>query len=388
MDPHTHHTYGSPCRLAAVVEPEPDNALLQGIPPIRAQYFYSSLIPIDDPLSTATVPASSDSNASRSALRPFSQADSNALERAWLSLASDSLRSSHHASLADPRLSASLAATNSAKVQAIVDSLLSKHQKKHAQDRSPALVEAPSNSLANAATPVCCQTLLIDASNALRENFCQVTRRKQKDLGQENVIQRVMAAMEKDRPKPIVVPPRVAPSMSSSSPRTEAFVAPGLSTSTRGRAPSLSKPPESRAGSTDPRPTRHPMSSTPVTDKFLLKPAPVPVRPPVIDDGISGKPLLNVEESKAEASLQTDLATTEAPLPAISKHERVKEDRGDCPSTEDGKENSVTGPRAVEVPVGISRLHLTSLPALQMKPLYWSPVNDMAIVTRATWFYR
>jgi hypothetical protein len=31
---------------------------------------------------------------------------------------------------------------------------------------------------------------------------------------------------------------------------------------------------------------------------------------------------------------------------------------------------------------------MVSLPVLQMKPIYWSPVNDMSIVMRATWFYR
>ena len=42
----------------------------------------------------------------------------------------------------------------------------------------------------------------------------------------------------------------------------------------------------------------------------------------------------------------------------------------------------------VEVPVGISRLHLVKLPVLQMEPIYWSPVHDICAVTRATWFYR
>ena len=40
------------------------------------------------------------------------------------------------------------------------------------------------------------------------------------------------------------------------------------------------------------------------------------------------------------------------------------------------------------VPVGISRLHLVKLPALQMMPIYWSPVHDIAAVTRGTWFYK
>ncbi|KFY62211.1 hypothetical protein V496_04695 [Pseudogymnoascus sp. VKM F-4515 (FW-2607)] len=40
------------------------------------------------------------------------------------------------------------------------------------------------------------------------------------------------------------------------------------------------------------------------------------------------------------------------------------------------------------IPVGISRLHLVQLPTLQMMPIYWSPVHDVAAVTRGTWFCR
>jgi hypothetical protein len=41
----------------------------------------------------------------------------------------------------------------------------------------------------------------------------------------------------------------------------------------------------------------------------------------------------------------------------------------------------------VQVPVGVSRLHVVEFPDLDMKPIYWSPVNDISLVTRATWFY-
>ncbi|KAF2094834.1 hypothetical protein NA57DRAFT_45561 [Rhizodiscina lignyota] len=58
-----------------------------------------------------------------------------------------------------------------------------------------------------------------------------------------------------------------------------------------------------------------------------------------------------------------------------------------------------------KVPVGISRLHSVVMPQLQwvflrclqlykaanflrMEPIYWSPVNDIAPVVRATWFYK
>lgn len=39
------------------------------------------------------------------------------------------------------------------------------------------------------------------------------------------------------------------------------------------------------------------------------------------------------------------------------------------------------------IPVGVSRLHLVEMPDLLMKPIYWSPVNDVSAVLRGTWFY-
>lgn len=234
MDAPQAHTYGSACRLAAVIELKPDNTLLDDIPPIHAQFFYHSLIPIDDPLSTATVPASFETNnkASRAALRPFSHADNNALERAWLSLASETLRSSHQASLARKGLDPSVAAANLERIQGIVSVLARKHKEKHAhENQSKAILEVPSDALANTAVPVCCQELLIEASTLLRENFCEMTRRKQRNLDQTTVIELVMAAMTKDRPVSIAVPPRIAQSMSTTSPRTDVFVAAGLSVS-------------------------------------------------------------------------------------------------------------------------------------------------------------
>ena len=40
------------------------------------------------------------------------------------------------------------------------------------------------------------------------------------------------------------------------------------------------------------------------------------------------------------------------------------------------------------VPVGVSKLHLVEMPDLVMKPIYWSPINDTSNVIRATWFYK
>jgi len=43
---------------------------------------------------------------------------------------------------------------------------------------------------------------------------------------------------------------------------------------------------------------------------------------------------------------------------------------------------------AADIPVGISRLHVVKVPRLLMSPIYWSPVHDIAVVTRGTWFYK
>lgn len=44
--------------------------------------------------------------------------------------------------------------------------------------------------------------------------------------------------------------------------------------------------------------------------------------------------------------------------------------------------------KQMEIPVGIQRLHKVLLPSLTMAPIYWSPVHDVSGVCRGTWFYR
>ena len=81
------HTYSPSCMLhqasneftrrASVASADP--------PKISAQYFYSSALPIDDPLSPAPPPSSNPANkSSKVPPRPFSVHDNIALENAWL----------------------------------------------------------------------------------------------------------------------------------------------------------------------------------------------------------------------------------------------------------------------------------------------------------------
>ncbi|KIW63653.1 hypothetical protein PV04_08638 [Phialophora macrospora] len=52
-----------------------------------------------------------------------------------------------------------------------------------------------------------------------------------------------------------------------------------------------------------------------------------------------------------------------------------------------GKDKETENEKAF-VPVGVSKLHLVELPDLVMKPIYWSPISDTSNVIRATWFYK
>lgn len=81
------HTYGPTCLLA---DDDPDPSTWYSLtepPKVRAQFFYTSSLAIDDPLS-ALPPPSSGQNASneRAPPQPFSVRDNIALEEAWRSL--------------------------------------------------------------------------------------------------------------------------------------------------------------------------------------------------------------------------------------------------------------------------------------------------------------
>ena len=85
---YTGHNYGPSCSLqtdsnvfirrASVVSDQP--------PKTRAQFFYNSALPIDDPLSPVPLPSSSSTGPSKFPPRPFSVFDNTVLEETWQSL--------------------------------------------------------------------------------------------------------------------------------------------------------------------------------------------------------------------------------------------------------------------------------------------------------------
>lgn len=372
-----HHTLQPPCRLAPVAPPPPVKGL-EDIPPLRAQFFYASNIPIDDPRAPATIISSSDARSGKLPLRPFSAADNLALERAWLSLPSDRARRNHEYARRPDSPSPAVEKEVSEKLATIIASLVAKHKEKH--DRvGPAPPPAPDGPTTTMRTPrqtvsvpVCCTELEVDVSAELRREFCPLARRKLPQLDQDRVVEAVMAQLARLRMEAETAARSATPSelaaLGTSIPNRAVAQ---LATSLGSRAPT---PPVEVS----------PVASSLPTERF----GSVPARPPPLDDGITGKPFVRVEpttrsnrSSGAWSTPDDKDRTPRSVLRGRARGDSRASARG-RPTLQDRAEDSV------EVPVGVSRLHMVSLPVLQMKPIYWSPVGDIAPVLRATWFYR
>ncbi|KAK4209346.1 DDHD domain-containing protein, partial [Rhypophila decipiens] len=345
----TSHTFGPSCRLNPVTPLESADGP-EGIPPLKAQFFYSSSIPIDDPLSAATIVGSSETKASRLPLRPFSPGDNTDLERAWLRFSSDRDRRNHRQAQKSCSSSPSLDKENAQKLAAIIAQLAAKHREKH--DREGQL--PPATGLSD--TSPCCAELLLDASAELRREFCGLVR-KQQSLNHGRVVEGVMDLLTRMRP--------------TSAGSSEAEAAPNpvvvQLTASVGRTRSSSGARQMTA-----------FAASPDGKVATTTSAVIPARPPVLDDALSRKPFARVESSTrrpgsspGSRSRSPDAVETGPRITAHSPVEAIE-----------------LGGDLVEIPVGISRLHTVHLPILQMRPIYWSPVNDISVVLRATWFYK
>lgn len=111
------------------------------------------------------------------------------------------------------------------------------------------------------------------------------------------------------------------------------------------------------------------------------------------DVGLTGRPFVKMTERTSDPpSSATEMGAMVEGEPSTFSGNASK---GHQRETTDAETVNVAGCKSqknnkthAEVPVGISRLHMVMLPSLQMKPIYWSPVHDIAAVTRGTWFYK
>lgn len=399
------HTYGAKCRLAPIARVKREDDM----PSVEAQFFYSSVIPIDDPLSTTSAPGTAESRASKGQLRPFARGDNNALEKAWLSLMSDGCRKAHEGvrrgQPLDPRSSHAVAN----KLSAIVQELASKHWDAHRSTYKPQdLSIATYDALPSTSLPPCCPELSVDITEELNRNFCGLLRTRTPSLGLEQVVNQVVLSLSRlreeagdsidSRPSTADVPLNRSRAASAAAPpahpisripKTSEFRRrTSRSQGTAGTPPAVGgidvKGHIRSASQSGIRPPRTP---TPLG-------SPAFPRPPAPDDGISGKPFVRVGTPEAMPEASSASLPRDTPLHNVARGESLAETSPGASNTQATTEKTDKAkeverkPDAAEVAVGVSRLHMVSLPMLQMKPIYWSPVNDVAVVMRATWFYR
>lgn len=118
------------------------------------------------------------------------------------------------------------------------------------------------------------------------------------------------------------------------------------------------------------------------------------------DAGTTGRPFVKLPSRPTTPQPPSSNSATQKgenpdssadPSAGPSKDSRRRDER-DSTKTEEVLDHKCKAHKntkdSVDVPVGVSRLHKVCLPALQMEPIYWSPVHDVSSVTRGTWFYK
>ena len=391
------HTYDRKCRLRPVsVTLEQD-----GTPGIRAQFFYSSLMPIDEPRSTGAQSSGSDRKYNKKKLRPFGPGDNNSLERTWLSLKSDDCRSEHE-KLRETRGRHELTKESEERRQTLIRRIAAKHLScyKGPYSAKDEAASANDNRGDNLEAPARGENegLHQDVLMALQQNFCALARQLHQQLSMESILHDVNETIghmkgvcETDKgqvfgdcvsPQPAApnCPPGPISNYSfegtkvleneEEGARNSELRSPGRQSRVETSQLSEVHPVRTRqaGGATQNYPESRNSESTQAYD---------------VSSGISASPLpcsLCQDQPRELSQAPIDSERLASSQREAKSFARERQPYG-IPEIEISSTNS-------DLVVGLSRLHQVSLSALQMKPIYWSPVNDIAAVMRATWFYR
>lgn len=431
---HTCHIGRPPARSAR--KPAGDMPLL------NAQFFYSSPLPIDDPLSAIPPPSGSETSSAKDPPRPFSTYDNNVLEDTWLSLASEKDRKLHE----EGRAVGHLSKAQTERRTMVVAELAMRHNRIHAAEGGATTVAAElaarlASEQVNKASKEqgikgvsqhpqaevsddrkqamsCCAEL--ETEVRLEHNKGHTSRRpKRRDTRaeQDQLIRDVLkeaetqkrtlihnAAHDQQACRKHSEESLAAMTQEDDLPHAESdagslnYGAQGHHAPDRqNQTPTSSRDNYPEASSQQQLKSLHDVVASPGSDSpYGSSPA---------AHSTTGHPFLRVPsrtgKAKAVSRFPTSPFDDNSDNDTYAKqHARtygtgrqlnsttVMDDNvaGGSPSSSACRAHQ-TSTKSVEVPVGVSRLHLVKLPSLQMMPIYWSPVHDVATVTRGTWFY-
>ncbi|KAL4782091.1 DDHD domain-containing protein [Aspergillus varians] len=356
------HTYGPACLLADD-DPNPSSwHSLTERPRPRPQFFYVSSLPIDDPLSSLPPPPSGQSQLDeRVPPQPFSVRDNIALEEAWISIKrEDKLRKSEklkardvdatetNTGIAVPGREAGGQASSRGSTGQ-TGSQRSRRATMHSGSYTQTLPQRPASWSDD------------DPSRAEYKGG-----RSSEDLVPDGSI-----GDSPSIPSPFYRKREISPDVNAKSVRRRIG-------GSRNEDPSLDEGSVGSYGnySRDVSISGSPFIRAPVTQPS--SPLSRSVESVSVKDGSQG------HHQEPQTASHSHTASKPSGLRTSTYQDQSQDDSAG--NTNVDKEDD--GDTRSKIPVGVSRLHLVELPNLKMKPIYWSPLQDISNVLRATWFYK
>lgn len=399
------HTYGPTCHLARAVA-------FSGIgnndaPPLKTQFFYSSPLPIDDPL-TPVPPPSGDVRTAKHPPRPFSTYDNNALEEAWLGLSSEKAKNSHRKLSPSPIRASSVMEEQmfKAAVNEIATMHMMRHDHEYMERHPPCSVTKKTSDkprpgerefLKRKPTP-CCDELEKDIKHEQQKKLAETSFKKGNKEEYEVLLCEVISEIERRKKKNAKKEPVPVHCGHDNYGRTlENARTDGASDSPQDRnADYVCCTDDEHSQDGRYSPNKNGKSKEKEKEKENDNSDGENIRTATgtaanEDTGVTGLPFERApSRTGSPGPGMHTMSETDPSSPAFEGEDccdDLTQDNSDTVHVQRCKAKKMSK-QAAEIPVGISRLHIVELPALQMKPIYWSPVNDIAAVTRGTWFYR
>ncbi|RAK79201.1 DDHD family phospholipase [Aspergillus fijiensis CBS 313.89] len=358
------HTYGPSCFLAADAS-DPSSWLYSESPPsVRPQFFYTSPLPIDDPLTALPPPSGGQGSANAKApLQPYSVRDNAALEEAWKSLqrvrreslvtkarAQEGRASKRNSGILVPGQEPTISAEWKKKMGLSLGSSLEDSQGKQNTAVPLSLDDRALKTFRGRFKNEFGSPGLEHEGNRKRSRTLETNSKE--NLRPTKVTYKGREPFLREDTEPTGVKP-------SGVLRTEdvAFDS-GDSVSSRGNT--------SRDAS---------ISGSPFIRAPIHKP-----------QSLLGR---SVESNSSRDAIPESPTDATAHTAAKRSGLRTSVDRESLEESDEPLQDSVEIDETQwRIPVGASRLHLVELPKLKMKPIYWSPLHDISNVVRATWFYK
>ncbi|KAL9102049.1 MAG: hypothetical protein Q9163_002757 [Psora crenata] len=410
----TGHTYGPSCLLHAQSNTFTRRAseVSAGPPLVKAQYFYCSTLPIDDPLSPVPPPNSGSAKPARVPPQPFSINDNRALEEAWLALHNpDHIRSREIKRSDGVQEKETTTRDKSPKsLDNVAKIVKAAHEKGRVQKQRASNPEPNHGDDSTTGSPT--------GATILEQPIQQAPQNQSADEDLFTYAGRIAPGcptadrIHNDGPdltlcdEPNHIPFDETMPIGSEEIDSNEFES-GLkkkrSFSPFRRKDKAEKKPKQKA---DIAPYgRLSRASQKAQDVQQLGSSPS-------ERDTTGTPFLRVPSRLRRSRSRSRSPDSQSELEPIAGNDARVDGGADSPSRspsrpnfqhlrparsrERSREHSERHlfrhkPKKVEevkVLVGVSRLHVVEMPSLKMGPIYWDPVHDVSSVVRGTWFYK